>query len=100
MSRYSELINDPVVRSMVEPDARCSVCGELLNGLGGYWMGGHDIYCCSGLCAEKLLLVALDTVADTSDPNVGPDGRMLHWLSMAWRALERWTRATQQRRNR
>lgn len=83
----------------VAPGGPCTLCGEAVYA-GGLWVGTHgDIYVCSRECARKLLLLALDTLADLQDRE--PEELYASWLRFAAETFEeRWIPAVERQEGR
>lgn len=92
MSRIRPAVEAQAHAASVEIGAPCTICGDPTRA-GGMWAGvGGDIYVCSPQCARKLLLLALDTVAD----HRGDCPAYEDWLRTASDAFDRWEAAYQQ----
>lgn len=95
MSKVSPARYDPQVGAFVDVGAPCAICGAPVEE-GGHWSGASALYLCGRGCAEKLILLALDAIADTEPPR--PDSvRFEDWITWAGDTFERWAEAERRR---
>jgi hypothetical protein len=62
------------------------VCGEQTE-VGGLWAGQEAIVVCSYACAQKVILLALDTIS-SADGSVS----YAEWMKLADKSYDRWER--------
>jgi hypothetical protein len=64
----------------------CNLCGEQTD-VGGLWVGSVNIVVCSHACAQKVILLALDTISSA-------DGSISYaeWMKLADKSYDRWER--------
>ncbi len=71
-----------------EDDFVCMMCGNETYA-GGLWAGfGRNIIVCDDTCAQKLLLLALDTIS-----SVGDSMPYAEWMKFADETYDRWEQA-------
>ena len=62
----------------------CTLCGKEAY-VGGFWKGSEDIVVCSHMCAQKLLLLALDTIS-----SINGSMPYAEWMTLADKTYDRW----------
>ena len=93
MSRISPAVAAAAHAYIVKPGGACSVCGRPVE-RGGMWMGepGPVYLCTDRRCVQKLLLLALDALADS--PRADDErSRYTAWLRLADETFDRWADA-------
>lgn len=97
MSRVSRSRQAEAIAATVHPGSPCTICGQPVHH-GGHWMAREtDLYICDRDCAQKLLLLALDTLEDTEVP-VPERVRFGEWLTFASETFDRWAAAERRKK--